>query len=84
MNKHLSLPPTDSNSSPEALNRTFVTWDECPVNSKHLAFSVAQGYRNNFTEPKSSAVARMVPNGDLSTELISVPSAPGGQIPCKQ
>ena len=46
-----------------------------------LAFSTGVGNLNNFTNPKSSAVAQTVPSGDLSTLLISEPSAKAGQIP---
>ena len=41
----------------------------------------AQGYLNNLTLPKSSAVANTSLAVVLSTELISEPSEHGGHIP---
>jgi len=46
-----------------------------------FAFSFGQGYLNNLTNPKSSAVACTFIFGCQSTALMSDPSAQGGQIP---
>jgi len=78
---HLSSPPVEIKYGLFFMNLTFVTWEEWPIYYWKHALSTGQGYLNNLTIPKSSAVANTVPSGDLSTALISEPSAQGGNMP---
>lgn len=48
---------------------------------KNLTLGWEQGLENKCTLPKSSAEARRLLSCDLHTALMSVPSAPSGQIP---
>jgi hypothetical protein len=48
---------------------------------RNLTFGFDAGYVNSLTLPKSSPVASKVLSGLRFTTLMSVPSAPSGQIP---
>jgi len=48
---------------------------------ENLTLGWEQGLENKCTLPKSSAEARRLLSCDLHTALMSVPSAPSGQIP---
>lgn len=77
----LSSPPVLIKYYDFVINLTLVTCEEWPIYLVKQAVSTGQGYLNNFTIPKSSAVASTVPSSDLSHALISLPSAHGGNIP---
>ena len=47
-------------------------------------FGWLTGYEKRLILPKSSPVARMLPDGARLTVLTSVPSLPSGQIPAEQ
>ena len=75
------MPPTLSMYSPSLANATFVTCSLCPLNALDLWPLSRTGFLNMLISPKSSPVAMMLRFLHKATELMCVPSVPGGLIP---
>lgn len=72
------------NVSAAAVKKTQKLWhrsSESGCERTWLTLGWQQGKENKCTLPKSSAEASRDPSCDLHTALMSVPSAPSGQIP---